>query len=314
MPKQSVICVVGPTASGKTALSIALAKKYNAEIVSADSMQIYKGLDIGTAKPSTEEQDGVLHHMIDVVSPFEDYSVARYVEDAEKVILEIHARGRIPIIVGGTGLYVDSLMRGATFASQVEDLSYRSEMEAFALREGNQALHDLLRAVDPLQAEKLHVNDVKRVIRALEVYHTTGERLSQHNQNTADLPQKYHACWIGLTYQDRQRLYDRIGLRVDMMLEDGLLEELKMIQAQGISREATAMQAIGYKELWDVPFGEPLEVAAERLKQATRRYAKRQLTWFRRNGRIHWIKADLAENFDAILRQSTDFIQNCDIM
>lgn len=314
MPKQSVICIVGPTASGKTALSIALAKKYNAEIVSADSMQIYKGLDIGTAKPSAEEQDGVLHHMIDVVSPFEDYSVARYVEDAEKVIAEIHARGRLPIIVGGTGLYIDSLMRGATFASQVEDLSYRSEMEAFALRNGNQALHDLLREVDSLQAEKLHVNDVKRVIRALEVYRTTGERLSQHNQSTADLPQKYHACWIGLTYHDRQRLYDRIELRVDMMLKDGLLDELKMIQTQGISREATAMQAIGYKELWDVPFGEPLEVAAERLKQATRRYAKRQLTWFRRNERIHWITADLAENFDAILRQSTDFIQNCDIM
>lgn len=314
MTKQSVVCIVGPTASGKTALSIALAKQYNAEIVSADSMQIYQDLDIGTAKPSLMEQDGVKHHMLSIVSPFEDYSVARYVEDAERVISDIHARGKLPIIVGGTGLYIDSLMRGATFAAQVQDENFRVEMEKFAQEFGNHALHEKLREIDPNQASRLHENDVKRVIRALEVFHTTGKCLSEHNAVTADLPQKYHAYWLGLTYENRQILYDRIDLRVDQMLEDGLLEELRTIQEKGISRDATAMQAIGYKELWDVPFGEPLEVASDRLKQATRRYAKRQLTWFRRNRNIHWLTVDRAENFDSLLRESTNFIQNCDII
>jgi len=166
MTKQSVICIVGPTASGKTALSIALAKQYNAEIVSADSMQIYRGLDIGTAKPSLMEQDGVTHHMLSIVSPFEDYSVARFVEEAERVISDIHARGKLPIIVGGTGLYIDSLMRGATFAAQVQDENYRAEMEAFACENGNHALHGKLCEIDPVQASRLHENDVKRVIRA----------------------------------------------------------------------------------------------------------------------------------------------------
>ncbi len=314
MVKSSVVCIVGPTASGKTALSLALAKKLDGEIVSADSMQIYCGLDIGTAKPTAEEQMCAKHHMIDVVSPFEDYSVARYVEEAEQCIAEIHARGKLPIIVGGTGLYVDSLMRGATFAAQVEDLSYRAEMEAFAKENGNTALWQMLSEIDPIQAERLHENDVKRIIRALEVFHTTGKRISEHNQNTANLPERYHTAWIGLNYRDRAKLYERIDLRVDLMLRDGLLEELAEIQRQGISRDATAMQAIGYKELWDVPHGEPIELASERLKQATRRYAKRQLTWFRRNSKIHWIEADAAENFDAIVQESTDFIQSCGIM
>ncbi len=314
MKKQSVVCIVGPTASGKTALSIALAKQYDAEIVSADSMQIYRDLNIGTAKPSVSERDGVVHHMLDVVSPFEDYSVARYVEEAERVISDIHARGKLPIIVGGTGLYIDSLMRGATFAAQVQDENFRVEMEVFAKENGNFALHQKLRAIDPAQADRLHENDVKRVIRALEVYHTTGKLLSEHNAETADLPQKYNACWLGLAYENRQVLYDRIDRRVNMMIEAGLMEELQSVQAQGISRDATAMQAIGYKELWDVPFGEPLEIAVERLKQATRRYAKRQLTWFRRNQRIHWLSVDCAENFDSLLLESTSFIQNCDII
>lgn len=314
MRKQPLICIVGPTASGKTALSIALAKQYHSEIVSADSMQIYCGLNVGTAKPTEEERQGIPHHMLDVVSPFEDYSVARYVAEAEEAIGAIYSRGNLPIVVGGTGLYVDSLVRGATFAAQVQDESFRAEMEAFAKENGNRALHEKLQAVDPLQAERLHENDIKRVIRALEVYHTTGKCLSEHNRNTADLPPKYELCQIGLTFHNRQVLYDRIDRRVDLMLEQGLLEELKGIQQKGISREATAMQAIGYKELWDVPFGEPLELAADRLKQATRRYAKRQLTWFRRNPNIHWLEVDLAENFDALLRESTDFIQNCGII
>lgn len=314
MTKLPVVCIVGPTASGKTALSLALAEKLGGEIVSADSMQIYRGLDIGTAKPTPEEQTRAKHHMIDVVSPFEDYSVARYVEDAGRCISGIHARGKLPIVVGGTGLYVDSLMCGATFAAQVEDPAYRAEMEAFASREGNSALLKLLSEVDPVQAEKLHENDLKRIIRALEVYHTTGKCLSEHNRNTADRPERYRTVWIGLTYADRAKLYERIDLRVDLMLRDGLMAELEEIQKQGILQEATAMQAIGYKELWDVPGGEPIEAASERLKQATRRYAKRQLTWFRRNKKIHWIEADLAESFDAIVQESTDFIQSCGIM
>jgi len=314
MSKLPVVCIVGPTASGKTALSLALAKALDGEIVSADSMQIYQDLDIGTAKPTEEEQSQARHHMINIVSPFEDYSVARFVEDATRCIAEIHQRGKVPIVVGGTGLYVDSLMRGATFAAQVEDPTYRAEMEALSEREGKEALHNLLSKVDPVQAKKLHVNDVKRVIRALEVYHTTGKRLSEHNENTSELPEQYRACWIGLTYHDRAKLYERIDRRVDLMLASGLLEELAEIQKKGIQRTATAMQAIGYKELWDVRNGEPVAVASDRLKQATRRYAKRQLTWFRRNKKIYWIEADLAENFDAIVQESTGFIQSCGIM
>ncbi|MBQ3055311.1 MAG: tRNA (adenosine(37)-N6)-dimethylallyltransferase MiaA [Oscillospiraceae bacterium] len=314
MAKLPVVCIVGPTASGKTALSLALAKTLGGEIVSADSMQIYQDLNIGTAKPTLEEQAQAKHHMIDVVSPFEDYSVARYVEEAERCIADIHKRGKLPIVVGGTGLYVDSLMRGATFAAQVEDPHYRAEMEALAAREGKETLLALLSEVDPVQAQKLHVNDVKRVIRALEVYHTTGKRISEHNEATSERPERYRTCWLGLTYHDRAKLYERIDRRVDLMLADGLVEELIKIQRKGIAQNATAMQAIGYKELWDVPNGEPVELASERLKQATRRYAKRQLTWFRRNSKIYWIEADLAENFDAIIQESTDFIQSCGIM
>lgn len=309
MKRPSLVCIVGPTASGKTALSIAIAKAYGGEIVSADSMQIYRGLDIGTAKPTQEERAGIPHHMLDVVSPFEEYSVARYVEEATGEIDKILARGSLPIVVGGTGLYIDALVRGAAFAGFSGDADYRAELTALVEREGGEALLEKLAQVDPIQAKRLHPNDSKRIIRALEVYHTTGKPISAHNEETRDTTPRYSICWIGLTFQDRALLYERIDARVDAMLQAGLREELARVKALGLSREATAMQAIGYKELWEEDAG-----SVERLKQATRRYAKRQLTWFRRNPDIHWINVDTTKNFAEILQASTDSMKNCGIL
>ncbi len=315
MLDKPLICIVGPTASGKTSLSIALAEKYDGEIVSADSMQIYKGMSIGTAKPDVEERRGVPHHMMDFVDIQEPYSVARYVHEATEVINGIHSRGKIPIVVGGTGLYVDSLLKGMDFASGPASEEDRRKLEQLWNEKGSNALHDKLRQIDPEQAEKLHVNDKKRIIRALEVYYASGKRLSDHNLKTKNYSQKYNACVIGITFRDRQLLYDRINLRVDKMIQDGILDELKKLLDDGVERSATAFQAIGYKEL--LPFVEgkvELYEAVEMLKQATRRYAKRQLTWFRRNGDINWIFADEMKNFSELLQASTDFVRSSGII
>lgn len=311
MNKKPLICIVGPTASGKTALSLALAEALNGEVVSADSMQIYKSMNIATAKPSLEERRGIAHHMMDIIEPWKTYSVARYVNEASAAIDDIHARGRMPIVAGGTGLYIDSLLRGMDFASQPGDEEYRESLE---IKSGDELL-GMLYQVDPKQAEKLHVNDKKRIIRALEVYHTTGERLSEHNENTKDYPKRYNACIIGITYRDRQLLYDRINLRVEKMLEDGILDELQALLESGIDKTVTAFQAIGYKELMPYIEGKcSLDEACESLKQATRRYAKRQLTWFRRNSEINWIYADEMKNFTELLHASTVFIRSCGII
>lgn len=315
MKRKPLICIVGPTASGKTALSLALAEILDGEIVSADSMQIYKSMDIGTAKPDMEERRGIVHHMMDIVEPWETYSVARYVNEASKVIDAIHARGKMPIVVGGTGLYIDSLLRGMDFAAQPGDEEYRKSLEVLAGNEGCAKLLEMLREVDPEQAEKLHENDIKRIIRALEVYHVTGECISEHNRKTKDYQKKYDACIIGITYRDREVLYNRINMRVDKMLEDGILDELRALLSSGVDKTVTAFQAIGYKELMPYIEGKcTLSEASESLKQATRRYAKRQLTWFRRNPDINWIYADEMENFSELLHASTNFIRSLGII
>ncbi len=315
MNRKPLICIVGPTASGKTALSLSLAEILNGEIVSADSMQIYKSMNIGTAKPDAEERRGIVHHMMDIIDPWETYSVARYVSEASTVIEDVHARAKTPIVEGGTGLYVDSLLRGMDFAAQPADEIYRESLEKIACDEGCARLLDMLRQVDPEQAEKLHENDKKRIIRALEVYHVTGECISEHNKKTKDYPKRYNACIIGITYRNRELLYERINMRVNKMLKDGILDELRTLLDSGIDKTVTAFQAIGYKEL--MPYLEgtcTLDQACDSLKQATRRYAKRQLTWFRRNPDINWIYADEMENFSELLHASTNFISSCGII
>ena len=284
-----IVCVVGPTASGKTALSVALAKALNGEVISADSMQLYRGMDVGTAKVTPEEMDGIPHHMIDVAEPWESFSAARYVEMADPLLQDILHRGKTAIIAGGTGLYVDALMAGRTFAPYPET-GRRQALEQEAEVQGMEHMLSRLKAVDPDSAARLHLADRKRIIRALEVYEETGKTITQHNLETQAVPDKYPPVGLGLTYEPRQLLYDRIDLRVDNMLEQGLLEEIRSLLDRGIPRQCTAMQAIGYKEFLPVLDGsEQLETAVEQVKQGSRRYAKRQLTWFRRNPKIHWI-------------------------
>ena len=284
-----IVCVVGPTASGKTALSVALAKALNGEVISADSMQLYRGMDVGTAKVTPEEMDGIPHHMIDVAEPWESFSAARYVEMADPLLQDILHRGKAAIIAGGTGLYVDALMAGRTFAPYPET-GRRQALEQEAEAQGMEHMLSRLKAVDPDSAARLHLADRKRIIRALEVYEETGKTITEHNLETQAVPDKYQPVWLGLTYEPRQLLYDRIDLRVDNMLEQGLLEEIRSLLDHGIPRQCTAMQAIGYKEFLPVLDGsEQLETALEQVKQGSRRYAKRQLTWFRRNPKIHWI-------------------------
>lgn len=282
-----IICLAGPTASGKTALAVELAKEFDGEVVSCDSMQVYRRMDIGTAKPTKEEMQGIPHHMIDVASPEEDYSVSRYCAQAAPIVEDIVARGKTAIIAGGTGLYMDSLIRGNDFAP-FPSTGVRQRLEAQADAEGLEAMADWLRSVDPEAAERIH--DRKRLLRALEVYLETGETITEHNRRTQAIPPRFTPVWLGLDFEDRQQLYDRIDLRVTKMLEMGLLEEIRELLASGVPEKATAMQAIGYKEFVDaLASRETLEVAADQVRQSSRRYAKRQLTWFRRNKAIHWL-------------------------
>lgn len=304
-----IVCIVGPTASGKTALSIALAKALGGEIVSADSMQIYKGMNIGTAKPTADEMQDVPHHMLSIINPDENYSVARYVSDASACVDDILSRGKLPIVVGGTGLYVDSLVRGTEFAEFEEDKAYRNELFEIYEKEGADKLHKMLAEVDPERAGQIHANNVKRVIRALEVYKATGRTISSHDADTKEKPDRYDATYIGLMYEDREKLYERINLRVDIMKEQGLLEEAEEILRSGVSPEATSMQAIGYKELVSYFDGKcTLDEALDAIKQGSRRYAKRQMTWFRRNKATNWIAVDKTENLSDLLQASINFI------
>ncbi len=297
-----IICVVGPTASGKTGLSIELAKEYDAEILSCDSMQIYRHMDIGTAKPTKEEMQGIPHHMIDVVEPTESFSVSRYVEMADPILQDILRRGKRCIIVGGTGLYVDSLIAGRTFAPYPET-GKRQALEAMAEEKGMEHMRELLRTFDPESAERLQ--DLRRIIRACEVYLETGKTITQHNKETAAQPPKYTPLWIGLDFTDRAELYARIDRRVDIMFREGLMEEIQGLLENGLSPTATGLQAIGYKEPLAALRGEmTMEAAAEKIKLESRRYAKRQLTWFRRNQDIRWILQKEPVSLDTALAQA----------
>lgn len=283
----SIVCLAGPTASGKTALAVELAKDLNGEVVSCDSMQVYRRMDIGTAKPSREEMQGIPHHMIDVAEPDEDFSVSRYCAMAAPIVDDIVARGKTAIIAGGTGLYMDSLIRGNDFAP-FPSTGVRERLEAEADEVGLPAMLARLREIDPDTADR--ISDRKRILRALEVYLETGETITEHNRKTRLIPPKYTPLWLGLDFADRGELYRRIDKRVDIMLEMGLMEEIRSLLDSGIPEKCTAMQAIGYKEFVNALEGrEPLSQAAEEVKKASRHYAKRQLTWFRRNPAVHWL-------------------------
>ena len=305
-----IICLAGPTASGKTALAVELAKEFDGEVVSCDSMQVYRRMDIGTAKPTKEEMQGIPHHMIDVASPEEDYSVSRYCAQAAPIVEDIVARGKTAIIAGGTGLYMDSLIRGNDFAP-FPSTGVRQRLEAQADAEGLEAMADWLRSVDPEAAERIH--DRKRLLRALEVYLETGETITEHNRRTQAIPPRFTPVWLGLDFEDRQQLYDRIDLRVTKMLEMGLLEEIRELLASGVPEKATAMQAIGYKEFVDaLASRETLEAAADQVRQASRRYAKRQLTWFRRNKAMHWLIREKQTTGEDIFRSARQVLREID--
>lgn len=307
-----MIIIVGPTASGKTALSVALAKALGGEIVSADSMQIYRGMDIGTAKVTEEEMDGVPHHMINVAAPQESYSAARFVAEGDPVVQDILARGKTVIVAGGTGLWVDALVAGREFAPYPET-GRRQALEQEAEEKGMEFMLEKLRQVDGESARRLHLKDRKRILRALEVYEETGATITQHNRQTQAVPDKYEPLWLGLDFRNRQDLYDRINLRVDKMLEAGLLEEIRALLRQGVPPNATALQAIGYKEFFPVLQGEcSLAEAAEKCKQGSRRYAKRQLTWFRRNQQIHWIQREKDTGEQEILEKALGIVAEFD--
>ena len=308
----NIICVAGPTASGKTSLSIALAKALDGEVISCDSMQIYRGMDIGTAKPTAEEMAGVPHHMLDVVSPADDFSVSRYCEMADPILQDILARGKTAIIAGGTGLYMDALIRGNSFAP-FPSTGMREKLEAEADALGMEAMLEKLRAIDPESAARLPVNDRKRILRALEVYYETGMTITAHNLATQAIPPKYAPVWFALEDENRQDLYDRIDARVDIMLETGLMDEIHKLLASGIPEKCTAMQAIGYKEFIDAIHGRcTVAEAADLVKQSSRRYAKRQLTWLRRNEAIHWLRRKPGQTTGEILAAARQVLAEFD--
>lgn len=306
-PKIAVI--TGPTASGKTALGVALAETLHGEVVSADSMQIYRRMDIGTAKPTPEEMRGVPHHMIDVAEPEENYSVARYVAEASACVDDILARGKLPVVVGGTGLYIDSLVSGRTFADGSSDSALRQELNERYDEIGGEGLLGELRKVDPERAQKLHAADKKRIVRAMEVYILTGRTITQHDAETRARPPRYDAARIALDFTERADLYARIDRRVDAMVEAGLFDEVRALLASGVPGDCTAMQAIGYKEIAAALRGECSRAdAVETVKRESCRYAKRQLTWLRRNPAIHWIEWEKERDFARALQVSTEIL------
>ena len=306
-----IICVAGPTASGKTALAVELAKEFNGEVISCDSMQIYRRMDIGTAKPTKEEMQGIPHHMLDICEPTEDFSVSRYCEMATPILDDILARGKTAIIAGGTGLYMDSLIRGNDFAP-VPATGHRERLEAQAEAEGIEPLLAQLQEIDPEAAERSQGN-LRRIVRALEVYLETGKTITEHNRKTQALPSKYDPLWLGLDFEERATLYGRVDRRVEIMLEMGLLDEIRSILASGIPEKANALQAIGYKEFVDAMAGRStLESAIAQVQQSSRRYAKRQLTWFRRNPAIHWLRRSAAVGTEEIIHTARQILNESD--
>ena len=304
-----VICVVGPTATGKTKMGVALAKRFGGEVVSVDSMQIYRGMTIGTAAPTAEEMDGVRHHMVAIADPAESWSVARFTEQADLCIGDILRRGGRPVLVGGTGLYLDSILSGRTFAPGHSDGEIRKALQAELAREGIESLYRQLREIDPETAARLPIRDEKRILRALEVYRETGETLTAHDARTRLRPPKYRACTIGLTFRDRADLYARIDRRVDTMVERGLLREVEALLQTGLPETATALQAIGYKQFLSVYRGDtPVSEAVAEVKLRSRQYAKRQLTWLRRKDDIHWLLWEKDPDFPAGLQNATEYL------
>ena len=310
MSAPKVIVVAGPTATGKTALGILLARRFDGEVVSADSMQLYRRMDIGTAKADAGERAAVPHHMLDIAEPDESYSVSRYVEDAARCCGEILSRGKIPVIVGGTGLYIDSLLSGRDFSARDEgDETLRAALGARYDAEGGEALLAELAAFDPARAEKLHPGDKRRIVRAIEIYRLTGETITQHDARTRALPERYDAARIVLNYRERADLYARIDARVDGMIAAGLFDEVEALLREGLRPSCTAMQAIGYKEAALALAGAiTREEAIAQIKQNSRRYAKRQLTWFGRWPDALRLSWDGAPDFEKALLLSTEFL------
>lgn len=307
-PKILVIC--GPTASGKTALAVELALRHRGEVVSADSMQIYRRMDIGTAKPTREEMRGVPHHMLDVADPEEDFSVARYVDMAAKCVNDILSRGKLPILAGGTGLYIDSLLSGRTFAPFQPDSPLRGQLEEQLRREGGAAMLARLAQVDPDSAARLHPNDEKRIVRALEVYQSTGKTITQHNLETQAIPPRYDALTLALAFERREDMWSRIDRRVDQMMDQGLVAEVQGLLDSGVPAKCTAMQAIGYKEMAAALLSHgDVRAAAEEIQLRSRQYAKRQLTWFRRNRAARWLLWGREPDFAAALQTSTEYME-----
>ena len=304
--RPEVLVITGPTATGKTRLAVELAKSTGGEVVGADSMQIYRYMDIGTAKPTPLETGGVPHHMIDVCSPYEDYSVSRYVREAAAVCDGIIARGKLPIITGGTGLYIESLLSGRDFAPKGGGTELREELSRRYDEVGGVEMLRRLAEFDPVSGKKLHFNDKKRIVRAFEVYLSTGKTIAEHDEETRKLPPRYTSVTYALNFADRQRLYDRIDLRVDMMMESGLEREVRGLLDMGLDPKSTAMQAIGYKEIAAAIRGEcTMEEAVEAVKRESRRYAKRQLSWLRRDSSVRWIELSNAPDIDRAVREMT---------
>lgn len=311
MTKKPLVVLTGPTAVGKTKMSIALAKALDGEIISADSMQVYRHMDIGSAKIRPEEMEGVSHHLIDVLEPVEEFHVVKFKEMAVQVLAEVYKRGHIPILVGGTGFYIQALLYDIDFTQGDQDISYRTELEQYAEEYGAAALHDRLKAIDPESAERIHAHNVKRVIRALEFYEQTGTPISKHNETERQKASPYQFAYFVLN-DAREQLYARINARVDTMMRDGLVEEVRNLKESGCTRDLVSMQGLGYKEILEYLDGEiTLEEAVYKLKRDTRHFAKRQITWFKRERDVIWLnKQDyhydervMLEKMLAILRE-----------
>lgn len=308
--KKPLIILTGPTAVGKTKASIGLAKALNGEIISADSMQVYKEMNIGSAKIRPEEMQGVRHYLIDALEPDEEFHVVKFQQMAKKALEEIYAQNKIPIVVGGTGFYIQALLYDIDFTESNEDTAYREELEQLAKEHGAEFIHQMLRKVDPASADTIHANNVKRVIRALEFYKQTGKKISEHNEKERAKTSPYDFCYFVLN-DERSRLYERIDIRIDQMLEEGLVEEVRALKEKGYTKDMVSMQGLGYKEILDYLNGEcSLDEAVYILKRDTRHFAKRQLTWFRREKDVIWVNKDaFAYDEEQILKMMIDTIR-----
>ena len=308
--KKPLIILTGPTAVGKTKASIGLAKALNGEIISADSMQVYKYMDIGSAKIRPEEMDGVKHYLVDELEPTEEFHVVRFQQMAKAALTEIYSKGKVPIVVGGTGFYIQALLYDIDFTESNEDTSYREELEQLAFDKGNEYVHNMLREVDPVSADAIHANNVKRVIRALEFYKQTGQKISEHNEKEREKESPYAFCYFVLN-DERDVLYERIDKRIDQMLEEGLVAEVSALKDKGYTKDMVSMQGLGYKEILDYLNGEySLDEAIYILKRDTRHFAKRQLTWFRREKDVIWInKNELDRDEDKVLNKILEYVR-----